>query len=211
MNKKVEKITNYLDKILPDAKCELIYHNEYELLIAVMLSAQTTDKKVNDVTPVLFGRFPTLKSLKEAPLEELESIIKPLGLFKNKALSIKNIANDLLSNFDGKVPNSREDLTSLRGVGRKTANVVQAEWFKIPRIAVDTHVERISKRLSLAPLDASPLEVECKLEKLFPKERYILTHHQFIHFGRYYCKAQNPSCNQCELKDICSYYKKKVK
>ncbi len=210
-NNKIAQIIEYFDEILPNASCELIYHSDYELLIAVMLSAQTTDKKVNAVTALLFSRFPTLEALKNAPLAELEKIIKPLGLFKNKACNIKAIANSLLSNYDGKVPNSRDLLVEMKGVGRKTANVVLAELFKEPHIAVDTHVERISKRLELVDENASPLQVEQKLEKLFPTERYILTHHQFIHFGRYYCKAQKPMCDVCKLTRYCKYYKKKVK
>ena len=210
--RKIEKINlilNYLEEILPNAKCELNYNNDYELLIAVMLSAQTTDKKVNAITPILFGKYKSLEELSLADVKDIEKIIHSIGLYKNKAKNVVLIAKDLLNKFDGKVPFEYEDLTSLSGVGRKTSNVIRAELFNIPAIAVDTHVERISKRLLLAEIDDSPYQVEMKLEKTFPKRLHIKIHHQFIHFGRYYCLARNPKCETCKLKDICSHFKLK--
>ena len=210
--RKIEKINlilNYLEEILPNAKCELNYNNDYELLIAVMLSAQTTDKKVNAITPILFGKYKSLEELSLADVKDIEKIIHSIGLYKNKAKNVVLIAKDLLNKFDGKVPFEYEDLTSLSGVGRKTSNVIRAELFNIPAIAVDTHVERISKRLLLAENDDSPYQVEMKLEKTFPKSLHIKIHHQFIHFGRYYCLARNPKCETCKLKDICSHFKLK--
>lgn len=209
INEKLKTITTYLDEILPNASCELNYKKDYELLLAVMFSAQTTDKKVNSATNVLFKKYDSLDKLNEASEEEIESIIHHIGLSKTKAKNAKLIIKDLINKYDYKVPSSFEDLTSLNGVGVKTANVVRAELFQIPAIAVDTHVERVSKRLGLCKKDYSPIEVEKRLEKLFPKESHIKIHHQLIHFGRYYCLARGPKCANCALKDICTYFKKK--
>ena len=209
INEKLKTITTYLDEILPNASCELNYKKDYELLLAVMFSAQTTDKKVNSATEVLFAKYDSLDKLDEASEEEIERIIHPIGLSQTKAKNAKLIIKDLINKYDYKVPSSFEDLTSLNGVGVKTANVVRAELFKIPAIAVDTHVERVSKRLGLCKKDYSPIEVEKRLEKLFDKEIHIKLHHQLIHFGRYYCLARGPKCDNCALKDICIYFKKK--
>lgn len=207
MNKKISLITSYLDEILKDAACELNYTKDYELLIAVILSAQTTDKKVNSVTPILFKKYPNLNALAKAELFDVENIIHSIGLYKNKARNIVACADELLKRHKGKVPSAFEDLISLSGVGRKTANVVRAELFKIPSIAVDTHVERVSKRLGLALESDDPYKIEMKIEKLFPKNIHIKIHHQLIHFGRYFCLARNPKCEECKLKTICKYYK----
>lgn len=204
---KINLIISYLDEILPNAKCELNYNKDYELLIAVILSAQTTDKKVNAVTSTLFNVYPTLKDLANADVLKVENIIHPLGLAKNKSKNIVNCAKDVYEIHNGIVPNSFDELVKLSGVGRKTANVVLCELYNVPAIAVDTHVERISKRLNLASLNDSPYEVELKIEKIFPKEKHIKLHHQFIHFGRYFCLARSPKCIDCKLKDICKFYK----
>ena len=208
-NSDKERILSFFDELFPDASCELIYHKDYELLIAVMLSAQTTDQSVNKVTPILFSLFPTLEDLKNASIEELENCIKTIGMFRQKAKHIKEIASRLLSDFNGVVPQDKEALTSLSGVGIKTANVVRSELFNIPEIAVDTHVHRVSKRLYFAAIEDDVSDVERKLRKILDKERYIRTHHQMIHFGRYFCKAINPNCANCKLQDLCRYYRTK--
>lgn len=204
-------IQNYFNELLPEASCELNYTTDYGFLIAVMLSAQCTDKKVNKVTEKLFSKFKTLEELDKAPLEDIEEFLKPLGLYKNKAKSLKEITHDLLTKFDGKVPADKKDLMSLKGVGNKTSNVVRIELFKLPEFPVDTHVNRVSKRLGLANEEDDVFEVEQKLKKIYPSDTWILLHHQFIHFGRYYCKAQSPDCKNCKLRGICHYSKKSDK
>ena len=208
---KAKIIRQYFDELLPKASCELNYNSDYGFLIAVMLSAQCTDKKVNIVTEKLFSKYKTLKELNEAPLEDIEEFLKPLGLYKNKAKNLKEITNDLINKFDGVVPSNKKDLMSLKGVGNKTSNVVRIELFKIPEFPVDTHVFRVSKRLGLALEDDDVFDVEIKLKKIFPSDSWILLHHQFIHFGRYYCKAQSPQCKNCKLRGICAYSKKSDK
>ena len=205
---KRELIMQYMDEILPNASCELIYHKDYELLIAVMLSAQTTDKKVNKVTEVLFNRYPSLDALKEATLDVIEDIIKEVGLFKNKSKNLKAIVDALIERFNRKVPSDKDELMSMPGVGNKTAEVVRAELFKIPEFPVDTHVHRISKRLGIASMDDDVVIAEAKLKAFFPKEKWIKLHHQFIHFGRYHCHAQNPQCGSCKLCEICKNIRK---
>ncbi len=199
----IDILFNYLDELFPDPKCELNFSNAYELVIAVMLSAQTTDKSVNKVTDVLFKTYPTLEELDNAPLSDIENIIKSIGLYKNKAANIKGITHDLLTRFNGEVPSDKELLTTLPGVGVKTAGVVRAVYFQIPELPVDTHVARIAKRLSLAKESDEPIEIEKKLKKIVPKERWIKTHHQLIHFGRYFCKAKNPMCENCKISGFC--------
>lgn len=208
---RVEIILNYLDELFPNAHCELTYTKDYELLIAIVLSAQTTDKRVNQVTPILFGKYKDLNSLANAPLEDIENIIKPIGTFKKKSIFIKNIATTLINDHNGIVPTNRSVLETLSGVGRKTINVFLSEYHNIPAIAVDTHVERVSKRLNLAKSNSTVTKVEESLMKNIPKERWIKTHHQLIFFGRYHCKAINPNCQTCKLQHLCKYYKEKNK
>lgn len=207
MNKKCTFIKEYLDEILPDARCALNYSKDYELVIAVMLSAQTTDKAVNNVTINLFNKYKTLEDFANASLFDVEEEIKRLGMYKLKAKNIIGICKNILENHGGIVPKEKELLTALPGVGVKTANVVRAELFNIPEIAVDTHILRISKRLALALESDGPLEVEHKLRKLFPENLYIKLHHQLIWFGRTVCKAKNPDCKNCKLKEVCKYFK----
>ena len=202
---KKTNVGEYLDTLFPDPKCELIYHNDYELLLAIVLSAQTTDKRVNMVTPVLFQKYPSLNALKDAPLEDLEDILRPIGSFRKKASYMKNIASILVSQYDGVVPRDRELLEKLPGVGRKTCNVFLSEFYNEAAIAVDTHVERVSKRLRIASRNDDVLKIEKKLMKYFPKEEWGRRHLQLVLFGRYYCKAVKPECSNCELKDICNY------
>lgn len=208
MKTNVKPLLGYLDEILPTAKCELLYSKDYELVIAVMLSAQTTDKSVNAVTPILFKKYPTLAALYDAPLEDIEEIIKPIGLYKNKAKNLKGIVKDLVDRFNGVVPSDKEQLMTLPGVGNKTAGVIRAEIFQIPDLPVDTHILRISKRLNLAKKDDEPIDVERKLKKIIPEERWIKSHHQLIHFGRYYCMARSPKCENCKISDRCIYKSK---
>ena len=203
MKTNIKPLLEYLDELFPSARCELFYSKDYELVIAVMLSAQTTDKSVNAVTPILFKKYPNLEVLDKAPLEDIEEILKPIGLYKNKAKNLKGIVKDLLERFDGVVPSNKDELMTLPGVGNKTAGVIRAEIFQIPDLPVDTHILRISKRLKLASKDDEPIDVEHKLKKFIPEERWIKSHHQLIHFGRYFCTARNPQCNNCKISDMC--------
>ncbi|MEG0367622.1 MAG: endonuclease III [Coprobacillus sp.] len=210
MNKaNLEMILDEFDRMFPDAACELVHSNALELLIAVMLSAQTTDASVNKLTERLFKKYHTVEDYAAAPIEELEKDLRTIGLYHNKAKNVKAMAQKLIDDYDGIVPCDHDALQTLPGVGRKTANVVISEGFKVPAIAVDTHVERISKRLKIATPKDSVLVIEKKLMKLIPKERWIKTHHQMIFFGRYHCKSMNPSCNECRLITICREPKRK--
>lgn len=195
------EIINYLDEIIPNPRCELNYNKDYELLIATMLSAQTTDKRVNSVTDILFKKYPTLEELRDASLDDIKKIIKPIGTFNKKAVNIKSIANDLIIN--GGMTNDRKFLESLSGVGRKTANVVLSNIYHEQFIAVDTHVSRVSKRLGIAKKNDDVLVIEKKLYKTFKECDLSRLHHQLVLFGRYYCKAINPNCENCKLKNIC--------
>lgn len=197
------EISNYLDSLFPNAKCELFYSKDYELVIAVMLSAQTTDKAVNAVTESLFKDYPTLESLANAPIKEIEDYIKSLGLYKNKAQNIIGIAKTILSEFNGVLPSDKLLLQKLPGIGNKSAGVVRIEIFKIPDLPVDTHIIRISNRLGIANKNDEPIDIERKLKKIIPESSWIKTHHQLIHFGRYFCTAKSPKCEQCQLKNIC--------
>ena len=200
------QIIEYLDKLFPNPKCELNYNKDYELLIATVLSAQTTDKRVNEVTSVLFKKYDTLEKLRDADLEDIKNIIKPIGTFNKKSVFVKEIAKYLIDNCDGRVVNDEKVLTSIPGVGRKTSNVVRSNIFDYPAIAVDTHVNRVSKRLNIAKEKDEVGAVEKKLMKYFPKDKWSRLHHQLVLFGRYHCTARNPLCDKCELKDICKYY-----
>ena len=203
MKTNISPILDYLDELFPHASCELFYTKDYELVIAVMLSAQTTDKAVNQVTTVLFNKYQSLDELEQAPLEDIEETIKQIGLYKNKAKNLKGIVHELITRFNYVVPSNKEQLMTLPGVGNKTAGVIRAEIFKIPDLPVDTHVSRIAKRLKLAKKDDEPIEVEKKLKKLIPEDRWIKSHHQFIHFGRYFCTAKKPMCEKCKISDMC--------
>lgn len=197
-------ILEYLDSLIPNPKCELNYTKDYELLLATMLSAQTTDKRVNSVTNVLFSRYPDLESLSSADLFDVIEIIKPIGTFNKKALNVIKISQKLLK-VGGYVPNDRKFLESLPGVGRKTTNVVLSNLYNEPLIAVDTHVARVSVRLGIANKNDDVLIIEKKLNRKFPKDRLCRLHHQLVLFGRYYCKAQNPNCSNCGLRNRCKY------
>ena len=199
----MNRIFDYLDELFPNPKCELEYSNDFEFLIAVVLSAQTTDKKVNKVTKVLFSKY-DINSLKDASIDEIKNILKPLGMSDKKALYIKNISRDLIEKYNGVIPNTIEELVKLDGVGRKTANLVLATLYNKPYFAVDTHVSRVTKRLGLVPDSFNTLQIEETMYKIVPKDRINRTHHQFVLFGRYYCKSINPMCENCKIKDICN-------
>jgi endonuclease-3 len=198
-----EFIRAEITKLFPEARCELHYSTNLELLIAIILSAQTTDESVNKTTPNLFRKYHTVSDYAEAPLQDIEEAIRHLGLYKNKAAFIQKTCILLRDRFNGVIPASQEDLEKLPGVGRKTANVYLSEWHHLPRIAVDTHVSRVSVRLGLAEENDSPEQIEQKLMKQFPEKDWIDTHHKFIFFGRYFCTAKRPNCHQCPLLSIC--------
>lgn len=212
MKQKTKKILDTLKETYPDAKCELNYETSFQLLVATILSAQTTDKKVNEITETLFKDYPDLDAFLTLTNEELEERIRQIGLYKNKAKNLIMMCNQLKENFGGEVPNTMEGITSLAGAGRKTANVVLSNAFGVPSIAVDTHVFRVSNRLGLADSD-NVLEVEKQLQKELPKKEWSLTHHLLIFHGRRCCIARKPKCEECPVSDLCKYYKeiKKLK
>lgn len=193
-----------MDERYPSVGCELNYTKDYELVIAVMLSAQTTDVSVNKVTAVLFSKYKSLKELSKANLEDIEDIIRSIGLYKNKAKNLLGIAQDLVNKYGGKVPSDKDELQKLPGVGNKTAGVIRAEIFHIPDLPVDTHVLRISKRLKIVDSSADSYKTEMKLKSLIPEDRWIKTHHQLIHFGRDMCAARNPQCENCKISEFCT-------
>lgn len=205
---KTNNIGIILDDVIPEPKCELNYNCDYELLIAVMLSAQTTDKRVNEVTKVLFNKYKNLNELSVANLSDVESILRPLGSFHKKALYTIEVAKTLVSNYNSIVPKDRILLEKLPGVGRKTVSVFLSEFYNISEFAVDTHVDRVSKRLGIAKEKDDVLLVEEKLKKFFPKEEWARRHKQIVLFGRYYCKAVKPECLDCKLINYCRYIKK---
>ncbi|MBR5755023.1 MAG: endonuclease III [Erysipelotrichaceae bacterium] len=203
--KKSSYIIWYLDDLYPDARCDLNHRSGFELLIAVVLSAQTTDERVNSVTPELFSKYPDARSLSEAGVKDVEKIIKPIGLYHNKAVNIIKLSKKLVDDFHGEVPDDRESLESLPGVGRKTANVILSNCFDYPAFAVDTHVSRVSKRLGIAEEGDDPMKIEEKLMDMFPRRMWGKLHHQFIFFGRYKCKAMKPECSGCRLRKYCDH------
>ena len=206
---KIDLIVNYLSELFPNPKCELNYNSDYELLIAIVLSAQTTDKNVNNVTSVLFKKYNSLEKLSNASVDDLYSILRPIG-FKKKIVYVKEISTILLNKYNGVVPDKKELLVELPGVGGKTANVFLSEYYNYPYIAVDTHVERVSKRLGLAYLKDNVVQVENKLMKKFPKDIWAKLHLQLVLFGRYHCKAIKPECSNCKLIDICREKNKNI-
>ena len=205
---RVEQIINTLNHMFPDAHVELTHKNHFELLVAVVLSAQTTDVSVNKVTPNLFNQYPTPQLLAKADVKDVEKLIKTIGLYRNKAKNIVKLSDELVTRFDGIVPSDRKSLESLPGVGRKTANVVLSNAFNIPALAVDTHVARVSIRLGLAKPNDSVLEIEKKLNRKLPRDSWTKMHHQMIFFGRYHCLAKKPKCSTCPLFDICKFKEK---
>lgn len=203
MKKNILLIKDYLDKLYPDPICELNYTKDYELLIAVMLSAQSTDKKVNLVTKELFSEYDTLEKLSKANLDRLKEIIRPIGTYNKKALNILDISKKLITKYNKIVPKTHEDLESMKGIGRKSASVVLLELYNIPQFPVDTHIIRVSNRLNLVN-SKDPVEIEKKLKEYFKKDEWIKRHKQLVLFGRYHCKALKPNCSNCFIKNICS-------
>ena len=200
---KPEILLSYLDEKYPDAHCELVYSKDYEFLIAVMLSAQTTDKSVNQATAFLFKIYKTLEELANAESSDVEFIIRHLGMYQVKAKNVIKIANILLKQYGGKVPNDAEALLAMPGVGNKTKNCVLGELFNEPLLAVDTHMQRVAKRLGIADEKDSVEKIEQKYMSIIPKERVVKTNHQIIWFGRYFCKALSPECNRCKIREFC--------
>lgn len=198
-----KKIIDYLDKIIVNPVCELNYSKDYELVIAVMLSAQSTDKRVNQVTKELYSKYSTIELLDNAPLVDIMDIIKPVGTHNRKAVYIKQIVHELKTESNGVVLNDRNFLERLPGIGRKSANVILSELYNVPTIAVDTHVTRVSKRLGLANESDNPIKIEKKLMTIFKQDEWNKINHQLLLFGRYYCKAKNPDCLRCSLKSSC--------
>ena len=202
MKKNILLINNYLDELIPNPICELNYQKDYELVIAVMLSAQTTDKGVNKVTSILFQKYNSLEKLASSNIEDIKEIIKPIGNYNKKANNIIEISKILINKYKKQVPKTYEELEILPGIGRKSANVIRSEIYKIPSFAVDTHVIRVTNRLGLVKTK-DPVIIEKELEKIFKKRDWIRKHQQLVLFGRYYCKAKNPDCKNCKLINIC--------
>jgi len=205
----INRVLDYLDLLYENPRCELDYNKDYELLIAIVLSAQTTDKMVNRVTSVLFDKYDSLFKLNEANINDIENIIREIGTFRKKSVYIKEIACRLCNDGYSNVPNDRVYIESLPGVGRKTANVFLSNIYNEPAIAVDTHVSRVSKRLKLAKENDDVTVIEKKLEKKIPRDRWSKTHHQLVLFGRYICKARGPECSNCAFDDDCTSKDKK--
>lgn len=205
---RTERILNVIEEMFPNAGTELDFKNVYELTVAVILSAQTTDLAVNKVTIDLFEAYPDVYTLARADVKDVEPYLRSIGLYRMKAKNIVTFANQVVDDFDGVIPDNLKDLTSLAGVGRKTANVVLSEHFKVPAIAVDTHVERVTKRLKIVRESYNVDQTERRLMRAIPKERWSQAHHSFILFGRYHCKAMNPDCHKCPLTDDCKYFTK---
>ena len=202
------KIINILKETYPDAKCSLNFTTPFEMLVAVILSAQCTDERVNKTTPNIFSKYSTPIDFVQMPLETLEELIHPCGFYKNKAKNIKLTAQKLVDEFDGKVPDTMNELLSLPGVGRKTANVVMLEAFNKPQgIAVDTHAKRLSNRIGFSN-EETPEKIEQDLLKLFPYEYLKDINHILIYHGRAICTARSPKCDKCPIKDYCKYYSK---
>lgn len=202
---KSKEVLEKLDSLFPNPICELNYDKDYELLIATLLSAQSTDKRVNSVTKILFSKY-DIFSLKDASIEDIEKIIYPVGTYKRKALYVKELAKRLVEDYSGVVPNNREYLEKLPGVGHKTCNVVLANIYNVPTIAVDTHITRVANRLGLTKSE-DVLKIEQDLMDFFPKNKWNKVHLQLVLFGRYICKSKKPECDKCPFK--CQYYQKK--
>lgn len=210
-NTEIRYCLDEMGEMFPEAHCELNHANPFELIIAVSLSAQCTDVLVNKVTKDLFEKYKTPEDYLQVSIEELQNDIRSIGLYRNKAKNIQSLCRMVLDEYGGEIPMDRDELTKLPGVGRKTANVVVSVAFNIPAIAVDTHVERVSKRLGICRWKDSVLEVEKTLMRKIPAEEWSVTHHRLIFFGRYHCKAQNPQCPSCPLLQLCREGKKRMK
>lgn len=204
------RFIDYFSKQQPNAETELAYENPYQLLVAVILSAQCTDKRVNMTTPALFNQFPTAGKLSQASFDELFPLIKSISYPNNKTKHLIGMAKMLVEEFDGKVPDNTERLQQLPGVGRKTANVIASCIFNQPKMAVDTHVFRVAARIGLTVGAKTPLQTEIQLIQYIPEDKIPLAHHWLILHGRYICLARKPKCEECGLQDFCKYYQKSL-
>lgn len=204
---KILNIRDIFDRVYADADCSLDYTSPFELLVATQLAAQCTDARVNTVTPGLFRKYPTVQDFADAEISELEQIIKPTGFFHNKARNLKACANTLISNFGGTVPDNMEDLLSLPGVGRKTANLILGDIFGVPGIVVDTHAGRIARRIGLTKKN-NPTGVETDLLKIVPRDYQMRFCHQLVQHGREICRARGPKCDICPITEYCTFYGK---
>ncbi|MBN1131434.1 MAG: endonuclease III [Bacteroidales bacterium] len=204
------KVIDYFTTHMPVAETELTYENPFSLLVAVILSAQCTDRRVNMITPVLLSRYPDAASMAEANSGELFEMIKSCSYPNNKAKHLIAMSRTLIDKFDGAVPDNLEDLQKLPGVGRKTANVILSVAFHKPAMAVDTHVFRVSERIGLTTRAKNPYDAELQLLKYIPEEKLSLAHHWLILHGRYICTARNPKCSECGLRAFCTYYEKSL-
>ncbi|WDV47032.1 endonuclease III [Clostridiaceae bacterium M8S5] len=202
--KRAKEVMDILEQTYPDAECELKYSNPFELLIATILSAQSTDKRVNEVTKDMFKKYSVPEDYINISKGELEDIIRSIGFYRNKSKNIINTCKTLVEEYESKIPDNMEDLIKLPGVGRKTANVVLSNAFDVPAIAVDTHVFRVSNRLGLSKSD-NVNDTEQQLMKLIPKQRWSRSHHLLIFHGRRVCKARKPNCEECTVKNYCKY------
>lgn len=210
-NTKALNMIDVIANMFPNAECELVHDNAFELTIAVLLSAQTTDNAVNKITKPLFEKYKRPEDYIAVDIAELENDIRTIGLYRNKAKNIKKLCQSLLDKFNGQIPQTHADLESLAGVGRKTANVVMSVAFDEPSLAVDTHVERVSKRLGICRWKDNVRQVEDKLCKVVPRDRWNKTHHQLIFFGRYHCLSRSPKCDICPLFEDCREGQKRYK
>lgn len=201
----INEVLNILETMHPEAGCALNYNNLFQLIIAVSLSAQTTDISVNNITPNLFEKYPTPEDLARADISDVENIIRTIGLYKNKSKNIVNLAKMLINNYDSKIPDNMDELVKLPGVGRKTANVVLSEGFGIPAIAVDTHVFRVANRIGISN-ETDVESTENTLMQIIPKDKWIRAHHLLIFHGRKVCYARKPNCEECLLNKLCKYY-----
>ncbi len=208
IKEKFQKVIHYFEENNPEAKTELVFSNPYELLVAVILSAQCTDKRVNIITISFFNQFPKVEDLAKADILEIFELIKSCSYPNNKAKNISGMAKMVVENYKGQIPDTIEELQKLHGVGRKTANVIASVVFDIPAMAVDTHVFRVSNRIGLTKKSKTPLETEIQLTKYIPKNQWSIAHHWLILHGRYVCKAIKPNCKECGIKDFCDYYSK---
>jgi len=207
MKQNILDIIEKVDELYPNPKCELVFNSNYELLVAVILSAQCTDKRVNTVTKELFKEYNTPQKMITLSQVELEQKIRTCGFFHNKAKHILDCSRELLEKYNGEIPSSKSDLKKLAGVGEKTANVVLATAFNVPAIAVDTHVFRVSNRIGIAK-GKTVEQTQRSLEKNLPKEKWSKFHYALVLHGRYVCKAQRPKCEECKLRDVCRFYSK---
>lgn len=198
----IAELIEEMRKLYPEAECALVHEDRFQLLIAVVLSAQTTDKSVNQVTPALFGRYPDAAALASAQAEDLEEILKRIGMYRTKAKNIIALSKMLMEKHGGQVPGDYDLLTELPGVGRKTANVVLSVGFGEPRIAVDTHVFRLANRIGITA-EKNVLDTELSLMKAIPREHWIMMHHALIWHGRQVCSARNPKCSECAIESLC--------